>query len=70
MKNEEIATVLKVSMKKIDRIKKRFVEEGLEIALNGHKARCKRRNKSAGKFPHIVVLLTHNFHCFHDSIFA
>jgi hypothetical protein len=25
-------------MRKIDRVKKRFVEEGLEVALNGKKA--------------------------------
>ena len=36
-KNEEIARVLNVSMRKIDRVKKRFVEDGYEIALNGEK---------------------------------
>lgn len=35
--NEKISKVLNISTKKIDRVKKRFVEEGLEIALNGHK---------------------------------
>jgi hypothetical protein len=34
--NESISKVLNISMKKIDRVKKRFVEEGLEIALCGH----------------------------------
>jgi len=34
--NESISKVLNISMKKIDRVKKRFVEEGLEIALHGH----------------------------------
>jgi transposase len=34
--NEKISKVLQISMKKIDRIKKRFVEEGLDIALCGH----------------------------------
>jgi hypothetical protein len=34
--NEKISNVLKISMKKIDRVKKRFVEEGFEIALYGH----------------------------------
>lgn len=29
--NEEIARVLKIGMRKIDRIKKRFVEHGLDI---------------------------------------
>jgi hypothetical protein len=36
--NEEISRVLSISMRKIDRVKKRFVEEGLEVALNGKKA--------------------------------
>ena len=34
--NEKISNVLQISMKKIDRVKKRFIEEGLEIALCGH----------------------------------
>jgi len=34
--NESISKVLSISMKKIDRVKKRFVEDGLEIALSGH----------------------------------
>ena len=33
--NEEIARILTVSMKTIDRVKKRFVEEGLDMALTG-----------------------------------
>lgn len=33
--NEDISRVLNISMKKIDRVKKRFVEEGLDVALNG-----------------------------------
>jgi|TARA_B100000315_G_scaffold184482_1_gene173555 transposase len=37
--NEQVASVLKISMKKIDRVKKRFVEEGFDIALNGHKGK-------------------------------
>lgn len=32
--NREIAAVLPVSMKKIDRVKKRFVEQGLEASLD------------------------------------
>ncbi len=56
-KNEEIATVLKVSMKKIDRVKKRFVEEGFEIALNGHKAQRVYERKADGDFEaHLVAL--------------
>lgn len=36
--NQNVSDVLGVSMKKIDRVKKRFVEEGLDVALNGHKS--------------------------------
>jgi len=35
--NKEISKVLNISMKKIDRVKKRFVEDGLDITLNGRK---------------------------------
>jgi hypothetical protein len=34
--NGQIFRILHVSMRKINRVKQRFVEEGLEIALNGH----------------------------------
>jgi hypothetical protein len=33
--NQQVAEVLNVSMKKIDRVKKRFVEDGIDVALNG-----------------------------------
>lgn len=33
----EIATVLNISMREIDRAKKRFIEESIETELNGHK---------------------------------
>jgi hypothetical protein len=36
-KNKDISGVLQISMRKIDRVKKCFVEQGLEIALNGTK---------------------------------
>jgi len=35
--NEEKARVLNTGMRIIDRVKKRFVEEGLDVALNGRK---------------------------------
>jgi hypothetical protein len=35
--NEEISRILNISMRKIDRVKKRFVEEGLDVALDGKK---------------------------------
>ena len=34
--NDVLSKVLNISMKKIDRVKKRFVEDGLEVALVGH----------------------------------
>ena len=56
-KNEDIAKVLNISMKKIDRVKKRFVEEGLEIALNGHKGQRVYEKKADGDFEaHLIAL--------------
>jgi len=55
--NQDIATVLNVSMKKIDRLKKRFVEEGLEIALNGTKGqRAYEKKADSGFEAHLVAL--------------
>jgi len=55
--NEQISKVLNVSMKKIDRVKKRFVEEGLEIALEGHKGNRVYKKKVDGDFEaHLIAL--------------
>ena len=55
--NEQVAGVLKISMKKIDRVKKRFVEEGLDIALGGHKGKRVYEKKADGDFEaHLVAL--------------
>jgi transposase len=49
--------VLPVSMKKVDRIKRRFVEEGLEAALNKQKARREYVRKADGDFEaHLVAV--------------
>lgn len=57
MRNEDVAAVLKISMRKIDRVKKRFVEEGLDIALNGHPGRRVYEKKADGDFEaHLVAL--------------
>jgi enolase len=48
--NEEIARVLNTSMRKIDRVKKRFVEEGLDVALNGRKGSRIYAKKADGDF--------------------
>ncbi len=55
--NEEIARVLNTSMRKIDRVKKRFVEEGLDVALNGRKGGRIYAKKADGDFEaHLVAL--------------
>ena len=58
--NEDIATVLGVSMRKIDRLKSRFVEEGLEIALNGTKGQRVYARKADGDLEAHVVALSCN----------
>ena len=56
-KNEEISRVLNISMKKIDRVKKRFVEDGFEIALDGSKSKRVYEKKADGDFEaHLVAL--------------
>ena len=55
--NKEIARVLNVSMKKIDRVKKRFVEDGLDTSLNGRKGRRIYAKKADEDFEaHLVAL--------------
>jgi hypothetical protein len=56
-KNEVTASVLQVSMRKIDRVKKRFVEEGFDIALNGRKGERVYARKADGDFEaHLIAL--------------
>ena len=55
--NKEIAKVLNISMKKIDRVKKRFVEDGLDITLHGKKGSRIYAKKADGDFEaHLVAL--------------
>ena len=55
--NEEIARVLNISMRKIDRVKKRFIVDGLEICLNGRKGSRVYAKKADGDFEaHLVAL--------------
>lgn len=55
--NEVISRVLKTSMRKIDRVKKRFVVDGLDIALNGRKGSRVYVKKADGDFEaHLVAL--------------
>lgn len=54
---QDIANVLKVSAMKIHRIKQRFVEDGLDVALNGRKGERAYKRKADGDFEaHLVAL--------------
>ena len=55
--NETISQVLNVSMKTIDRVKKRFVEEGLYAVLTRKPANRKMPKKADGDFEaHLIAL--------------
>lgn len=55
--NEEISRVLKIGMRKIDRIKKRFIEEGIDITLHGKKGNRVYLKKVDGDFEaHLIAL--------------
>ena len=56
--NEEISRVLGISMRKIDRVKKRFVEEGMDVALNGRKGSRVYARKVDGDFEARLVALS------------
>lgn len=55
--NQAIVEVLPVSLRKIDRVKRRFVENGLEAALDKRKADRVYKRKADGDFEaHLVAL--------------
>ena len=55
--NAEISRILKIGMRKIDRVKKRFIEEGLDITLNGKKGSRIYTRKADGDFEaHLIAL--------------
>lgn len=55
--SQEIAEVLQVSPRKIDRIKRRFVQEGLEVALNGVPSQREYERKIDGDLEaHLIAL--------------
>jgi transposase len=55
--NEEMAKVLKVGMRTIDRIKKRFVEDGLDAALERKESERKYERKADGDVEaHLIAL--------------
>jgi hypothetical protein len=54
---QELAGVLPVSLKKVDRVKRRYVEEGLEAALEKRKPKRQYVKKADGDFEaHLVAL--------------
>jgi len=58
-RGEDIAEVLRISLRKVDRVKKRFVEEGLEAALGGRQGRRPRYvRKADGEFEARLVALS------------
>lgn len=57
LKEQDIAGVLNVSSMKLYRVKQRFVDEGLEVALNGRKGQRTYAKKADGEFEaHLVAL--------------
>lgn len=57
VREQDIADMLHVSAMKVHRVKKRFVEEGLQIALHGHKGQRSYEKKADGEFEaHLVAL--------------
>lgn len=57
-KAEEIAAILPVSLRKIDRVRRRFVEQGLEVALEKQPAQREYRRKADGDFEARLVALS------------
>jgi hypothetical protein len=56
----ELTGVLPVSMRKVDRVKRRFVEQGLEAALVKPKANRQYVKKADGDFEaHLIALKRH-----------
>ena len=60
--NAEISKVLNTSMRKIDRVKKRFVNQGLDVALNGKKSDRVYQKKADGDFEAHLIALSLNGH--------
>ncbi len=58
LRGEDVAAVLKVSMRTLDRVKKRFVEEGLEILLNGRPSQRRYLRKADGDLEARLVALS------------
>jgi hypothetical protein len=58
LRGEDVAEVLGVSMRKLDRVKKRFVEEGLDAALGRRPSRRHYERKADGDLEARLVALS------------
>jgi len=59
VRGEDIAEILRISLRKVDRVKKRFVEEGLDAALGGRQGRRSSYvRKADGDFEARLVALS------------
>ncbi len=55
--NKNICEILQIGMRTIDRVKKRFVEDGLEITLNGKPSERYYKKKIDGDFEaHLIAI--------------
>lgn len=57
-RGEDVASILRVSMRKIDRVKRRFVEEGMEAALGARQGQRAYESKADGAFEARLVALS------------
>ena len=57
-RGEDVANILRIGMRKVDRVKKRFVEEGLEAALVRRQSRRSYVRRADGEFAARLVALS------------
>ena len=56
-RGEDVANILQISMRKVDRVKKRFVEEGLDAALGRKPSQRSYERKTDGEFEaHLLAM--------------
>jgi len=56
-RGEDVANILRISMRKIDRVKKRFVEDGLDAALGRQPSQRSYKRKADGELEaHLVAM--------------
>jgi transposase len=57
-RGEDVANILRISLRKIDRVKKRFVDEGLDAALGRKPSQRNYERKADGEFEARLVALS------------